>query len=52
MAFVSSNLLLFSVDLILGDKEKSGGDKSGKYGGGWNYGIFCFAKICFIDAAV
>jgi hypothetical protein len=30
---VSSNLLPFSVDLILGNKEKSGGYKSGEYGG-------------------
>jgi hypothetical protein len=33
MSSVSSNLLLFSVDLILGDKKKSGGDKLGEYGG-------------------
>jgi hypothetical protein len=30
---VSSNLLLFNVNLISGNKKKSGGDKSGEYGG-------------------
>jgi hypothetical protein len=34
MYTMSSNLVPFSVDLILGNKKKSGGDKSGKYGGG------------------
>jgi hypothetical protein len=34
MPSVSSNLLSLSVDLILGNKKKSDGDKSGEYGGG------------------
>jgi hypothetical protein len=34
MSSVSSNLLAFSVDIILGNKKKSGGDKSGEYVGG------------------
>jgi hypothetical protein len=34
MSSVSSNLLPFSVDLILGNKKKSGGDKSREY---WGY---------------
>jgi hypothetical protein len=33
MSFVSSPVLPFSVDLILGNKKKAGGDKSGEYGG-------------------
>jgi hypothetical protein len=33
MSTVSSNLLPFSVDLILGNKKNSGGDISGEYGG-------------------
>jgi hypothetical protein len=32
MSSVSSNLLPFSVDLILGNKKKCGGDKPGKQG--------------------
>jgi hypothetical protein len=30
--FVSSNLLPFSAHFILGNKKKSGGNKSGEYG--------------------
>jgi hypothetical protein len=30
---MSSNLLPFSMDLILGNKKEAGGDKSGEYGG-------------------
>jgi hypothetical protein len=33
MSSVSSNHLLFSVNLNFGNKKKSGGDKSGEYGG-------------------
>jgi hypothetical protein len=32
MSSVSSNLIPFSVDFILGYKKKSGRDKSGEYG--------------------
>jgi hypothetical protein len=34
MPSVSSNILPFSVDLILGNKRMSGGDKLGEYEGG------------------
>jgi hypothetical protein len=44
MSSVSSNLR-FSVDFILENRKKSGGDKSGEYWGWFNYGISCFAKI-------
>jgi hypothetical protein len=33
MSYVSSDLLPFSVDLILWNKKKSGGDKSEEYWG-------------------
>jgi hypothetical protein len=52
MSSVSSNLLPFIVDLISGNKKKPGGDKSGEYGGCFNFGISYFAKNCFIDTAV
>jgi hypothetical protein len=55
MSSVSSNLLPFSVDLILGDKKTSGGDKSREYGGGggeFNFEIHCFVKNFFIDTTV
>jgi hypothetical protein len=32
MPSVSSNLFPFTVDLVLGNKKKSGGDRSGEYG--------------------
>jgi hypothetical protein len=34
MSSVSSNLIPFNVDLILGDKKTPGGVKSGEYVGG------------------
>jgi hypothetical protein len=40
------------MELTLENKKKSGGDKSGEYGGGGNSGIPCFAKNYFIDTAV
>jgi hypothetical protein len=54
MFSVYLNLLPFSVELILRNKKKSGGDIWGKYGGGglFNSGIPCFAKNCFVDTAV
>jgi hypothetical protein len=48
---VSLSLLLFSVDLILGNKNKSDGDKSGAYGG-LILESTCFDKTCIIDTAV
>jgi hypothetical protein len=51
MFSVSSNLLPFSVDLIWGNKKKSGADKSGEYGVLFNFRIPYFAKNYFIDAA-
>jgi hypothetical protein len=38
------------MDLTLGNKEKSGGDKSEEFGEGFSSVIPCFAKHC--DAAV
>jgi hypothetical protein len=49
---VSSNLLPFSVDLILGIKKKSDGDKSGEYGMWFNSRISCLAENFFLDTAV
>jgi hypothetical protein len=47
MSSVSSNLLPFNVDLILGNKKKSGGDKSGEYGRWFNFGIPCLQKLLY-----
>jgi hypothetical protein len=52
MSFVSSNLLPFSMDLILGNKKKAGGDKLGEYGRLFNSGIPCVAKNYSIDTAM
>jgi hypothetical protein len=49
---VSSNLLPFSIDLILGNKKTSGGDKSGEYGGGDDLILESLVSPkCFIDTA-
>jgi hypothetical protein len=40
---VFSNPFRFSVDLILGNKKNSGGDKSGEYGEWFNFGIPSFS---------
>jgi hypothetical protein len=49
MSYVSPNLLPFSVDLILGDKKKSGGNKSGEYWGLFNSGIPCLVLQCEVS---
>jgi hypothetical protein len=52
MPSVSSNLLPFSVDLNLGNKQGLVGIHYENMAGEFNPEILCFAKNCFIDTAV
>jgi hypothetical protein len=47
MSTVSSNLLPFIVDLILGNKKKSDGYKSGEYGGDLILEYRIFQKLLY-----
>ena len=52
VSITDSNLVLFSPDLIFGNRKKSPGARSGEDGGCPNTGIFFFAKNCSTDMAL